>query len=156
MQNIHGDVTLRSIPYKTDVQFDMFPELKPAVIELDNESSTGIHMYQETIVLLIGLCMIYKRMGGQKEAFAKFNDSLSQIDSRTPNAADVGRDDSNVHFALNFLHEQPIAHDTTGRYEYTSLCISSWPGSENRPTMAIRDTNTLVILKKDENGEIRF
>lgn len=61
IQNIHGDVTLMVVPYKQDVQRELFPDTKPAIIELEEEVSEGIHMYQETTSLVVGLCLLYKR-----------------------------------------------------------------------------------------------
>lgn len=61
IQNIHGDVTLMIVPYKQDVQRELFPDMKPAIIELEEDISEGIHMYQETTSLFVGLCLLYKR-----------------------------------------------------------------------------------------------
>lgn len=61
IQNIHGDVTLMAVPYKQDVQRELFLDTKPAIIELEEEVSEGIHMYQETTSLFVGLCLLYKR-----------------------------------------------------------------------------------------------
>ncbi|MDD5198063.1 MAG: hypothetical protein PHN60_04360 [Candidatus Gracilibacteria bacterium] len=156
IQNIHGDVTLRGIPYKKDVQGDLFPSTKPSVIELEEDVSEGIHMYQETTSLFIGLCILYKRAGESKEALLQFIDSLSNARSRTPNAADVGLNNSTVHFAQNQLAEEPLGYDTTGQYEYTSLFIYSGHSSERHPQIAIHQSKSLVTLVSGPSGEIQF
>ncbi|HBB26921.1 TPA: hypothetical protein DCZ36_00300 [Candidatus Gracilibacteria bacterium] len=156
IQNIHGDVTLMIVPYKQDVQRELFPDMKPAIIELEEDISEGIHMYQETTSLFVGLCLLYKRAGGSKEALLQFIDSLSGSRSRTPNAADVGLNESAVHFALRCLADESLGYDTTGEYEYTSLIIYGGHHSKRHPEIAIHQAKSLVVLKEDPNGKIQF
>lgn len=123
-QSTHGDISLEGIPFKEDIQMELFNTPNIDIRELDTEHREGMFMRQETTSLLTMLCRTYARANMPHKDLELLMERLHKKASHFPNCADIYLDKMEVRMAHGDIFKDPININNTGEYEHTGFHIN--------------------------------
>jgi hypothetical protein len=168
-QNIHGDVSVASLPLfdsEKTLQKDFFPDSVPTgpLVWVDedapDEAVQSLFLYQDTTPLFASLCMLQLKSGGSQSDFSALVQSLEGTSVRHPNATDAGSYGS-LRRALSVAYSkdeyEDAIKDPTGNYEYFGVRMYAGPGERRvHPVTALYRNEALVLLVPVDDGDISF